>query len=94
MFFNSSRSMYNVLYNYLDFFAEESCGQCTPCRIGCQQLFKGIVAIKRGHKSAEYLNTLLKLTDTMRITAKCGLGQSVANSFSSIVENFREEMIY
>ena len=36
--FNSSRSMYNVLHNYLDFFAEESCGQCTPCRVGCQQL--------------------------------------------------------
>ena len=38
--FNSSRSMYNVLHNYLDFFAEESCGQCTPCRVGCQQLAK------------------------------------------------------
>jgi len=37
---------------------------------------------------------LLRLTETMQYTAKCGLGQSVANSFSSIVENFREEMIY
>jgi len=54
----------------------------------------GIQAIKRGEKSADYLNTLLKLTETMRLTAKCGLGQSVANSFSSIVENFWEEMIY
>lgn len=35
MLFNSSRSMYNVLHNYLDFFREESCGQCTPCRVGC-----------------------------------------------------------
>ncbi len=94
MIFNSSRSMYNVLYNYLDFFAEESCGQCTPCRVGCQQLFKGIKAIKRGERPASYLEQLLQLTDTMRITSKCGLGQSVANSFSSIVENFREEMIY
>lgn len=94
MLFNSSRSMYNVLHNYLDFFEEESCGQCTPCRIGCQQLLKGIVAVKKGEKPSTYLNQLLKLSDTMKITAKCGLGQSVANSFASIVENFREEMIY
>ncbi|WP_423127695.1 NADH-ubiquinone oxidoreductase-F iron-sulfur binding region domain-containing protein [Gaoshiqia sp. Z1-71] len=94
MLFNSSRSMYNVLDNYLDFFREESCGQCTPCRVGCQQLYNGIKAVKRGEKPAQYLNKLLKLTETMQLTAKCGLGQSVANSFSSIVENFREEMIY
>lgn len=94
MIFNSSRSMYNVLKNYIEFFEEESCGQCTPCRVGCQQLKLGIEAVKRGEKHAAYLDQLLKLTQTMKITAKCGLGQSVANSFSSIVENFREEMIY
>ena len=94
MLFNSSRSMYNVLDNYLEFFREESCGQCTPCRVGCQQLYNGIKAVKRGEKPANYLDKLLKLTETMQLTAKCGLGQSVANSFSSIVENFREEMIY
>jgi [NiFe] hydrogenase diaphorase moiety large subunit len=94
MIFNSSRSMYNVLYNYLDFFEEESCGQCTPCRVGCQQLLKGIQAVKKGDKPSSYLNQLLKLSENMKITAKCGLGQSVANSFSSIVENFKEEMIY
>ena len=94
MLFNSSRSMYNVLYNYLDFFEEESCGQCTPCRVGCQQLLKGIKAVKSGEKSSDYLDQLIKLSETMKMTAKCGLGQSVANSFKSIVENFREEMIY
>lgn len=94
MIFNSSRSMYNVLHNYLEFFEEESCGQCTPCRVGCQQLLKGIEAIKRGEKSHRYLNDLMRLAETMKLTAKCGLGQSVANSFASIVENFREEMIY
>ncbi len=94
MLFNSSRSMFNVLDNYLEFFREESCGQCTPCRVGCQQLLIGIKAVKRGEKPASYLDKLLRLTETMQLTAKCGLGQSVANSFSSIVENFREEMIY
>jgi [NiFe] hydrogenase diaphorase moiety large subunit len=94
MIFNSSRSMYNVLRNYLDFFAEESCGQCTPCRVGCQQLLLGIEAVKRGEKPISYLDELLKLSETMKIASKCGLGQSVANSFSSIVTNFKEEMIF
>jgi [NiFe] hydrogenase diaphorase moiety large subunit len=94
MIFNSTRSMYNVLHNYLDFYAEESCGQCTPCRIGTQQLLKGIQAVKSGEKPPEYLDQLVKLSETMRLTSKCGLGQSVTNSFASIVQNFREEMIF
>jgi len=92
--FNSSRSMYNVLHNYLDFFAEESCGQCTPCRVGCQQLLKGIEKVKKGEVKSTYLTELMKLADSMKIAAKCGLGQSVGNAFKSIVGNFREEIIY
>jgi [NiFe] hydrogenase diaphorase moiety large subunit len=92
--FNSSRSMYNVLHNYLDFFVEESCGQCTPCRVGCQQLLKGVEKVKKGESKSTYLGELVKLADTMKIAAKCGLGQSVGNAFKSIVSNFREEIIY
>ena len=92
--FNSSRSMYNVLHNYLDFFAEESCGQCTPCRVGCQQLLKGVENVKKGEIKSTYLNELVKLADTMKVASKCGLGQSVGNAFKTIVENFREEIIY
>ncbi len=92
--FNSSRSMYNVLHNYLDFFTEESCGQCTPCRVGCQQLLKGVEKVKKGEAKSTYLNELVKLADTMKVASKCGLGQSVGNAFKSIVENFREEIIY
>ncbi len=92
--FNSSRSMYNVLHNYLDFFTEESCGQCTPCRVGCPQLLKGVEKVKKGEAKSTYLNELVKLADTMKVASKCGLGQSVGNAFRSIVENFREEIIY
>ena len=92
--FNSSRSMYNVLHNYLDFFAEESCGQCTPCRVGCQQLLKGVEKVKKGEAKSIYLNELVKLADTMKVSSKCGLGQSVGNAFRTIVENFKEEIIY
>jgi len=94
MLFNSHRSMYNVLHNYLEFFCEESCGQCTPCRVGCQQLLKGVEAIKSKQKSDKYLEDLMELSDTMRIASKCGLGQSVANGFKSVVNEFKEEIIY
>jgi [NiFe] hydrogenase diaphorase moiety large subunit len=94
MIFNSSRSMYNVLHDYLEFFTEESCGQCTPCRVGCQQLLKGIEAVKKGDRPPSYLEDLKKLAATMKIAAKCGLGQSVGNPFNSIIDNFREEIIY
>jgi [NiFe] hydrogenase diaphorase moiety large subunit len=92
--FNSSRSMYHILHNYLDFFTEESCGQCTPCRVGCQQLLNGVEKVKKKEVHAIYLNELVKLAESMKIAAKCGLGQSVGNAFKSIVENFREEIIY
>ena len=94
MLFNSSRSMYNILTDYLEFFEEESCGQCTPCRVGCQQLLKGIDAVKKGIRPPVYLEELQKLSDTMRIASKCGLGQSAPNPFNSIINNFREEIIY
>lgn len=94
MLFNSSRSMYHVLKNYLEFFQEESCGQCTPCRAGCRQLLKGIEAIRSGEKSRSYIKELQKLASTMAVSSKCGLGQSVANPFNSIVENYLDEICY
>ena len=92
--FNSSRSMYNILENYLVFFEEESCGQCTPCRVGTQQLLRGVRAVKRKEKPKSYLDELLKLANTMKYASKCGLGRSVGNAFKSIIENFREEIVY
>ena len=92
--FNSSRSMYNILENYLTFFEEESCGQCTPCRVGTQQLLHGIRAVKRKEKPKTYLDELLRLAYTMKYASKCGLGRSVGNAFRSIIENFREEIVY
>ena len=94
MLFNSSRSMYHILHNFLEFFCEESCGQCTPCRVGCQQLLKGIEAVKDKELTPKYLDELKSMSETMRSSAKCGLGQSVPNSFNSILENFKEEVIY
>jgi len=94
MLFNSSRSMYHILKNMLEFFQEESCGQCTPCRVGCQQLLKGIEAIRSKERPIGYLEELKKLSNTMAIASKCGLGQSVGNPFNSITDNFKDEICY
>lgn len=94
MLFNSSRSMYNTLVNFLEFFSEESCGQCTPCRIGSQQLLEGIKAIKKQEMPQEYLYELIELSYCMEMSSKCGLGQSIKNPFCSIAKYFREEILY
>ncbi|MEI6122003.1 MAG: NADH-ubiquinone oxidoreductase-F iron-sulfur binding region domain-containing protein [Bacteroidota bacterium] len=92
--FNTSRSMYKVLHEYLRFFAEESCGLCTPCRIGTQQLLKGIEAVKKGERPVSYVDALTKLALSMKTASKCGLGQSVSNPFISIIDNFKVEILY
>ncbi|OPX93953.1 MAG: NAD-reducing hydrogenase HoxS subunit alpha [Syntrophorhabdus sp. PtaU1.Bin002] len=94
MLFNSTRSMYHVLENYLEFFEEESCGQCTPCRAGCQQLLKGIEAVRSGEKPLSYIEKLRDLAQVMSVASKCGLGQSLVNPFNSITRYFREEICY
>ena len=92
--FNESRSMLHVLKNFMEFFVEESCGQCTPCRIGNVKLLEGIEMIERGDFTFKYINTLKELGKTMQVASKCGLGQSSPNSFISILENFKDEIFH
>jgi [NiFe] hydrogenase diaphorase moiety large subunit len=92
--FNESRNMLHVLKNFMEFFVEESCGQCTPCRIGNVKLLEGIEMIERGEFTFKYINTLKELGKTMQVASKCGLGQSSPNSFISILENFKDEIFH
>ncbi len=92
--FNESRNMLHVLKNFMEFFVEESCGQCTPCRIGNVKLLEGINMIERGNFTFKYINTLKDLGKTMQVASKCGLGQSSPNSFISILENFKDEIFH
>ncbi len=90
--FNESRNMLKVLKNFMEFFVEESCGQCTPCRIGNSKLLEGVNMIEKGEYTFTYLNKLKELGKTMQVASKCGLGQSSPNSFISILENFKDEI--
>lgn len=92
MIFNEKRNMLNVLKNFMQFFSEESCGQCTPCRIGNVKLLEGIEMIEKGCFTFKYINELKQLGETMMVASKCGLGQSSPNPFISILENFKDEI--
>lgn len=92
MIFNKDRSMLKVLKNFMEFFVEESCGQCTPCRIGNVKLLEGVEMIERNDYSPEYIEKLKDLGKTMQIASKCGLGQTSPNPFISILENFNDEI--
>jgi len=92
MVFNESRDMLEVLKNFMEFFVEESCGQCTPCRIGNTKLLEGVEMIENGSFTFNYINKLKDLGKTMQVASKCGLGQSSPNSFISILENFKDEI--
>lgn len=92
MVFNESRDMLEVLKNFMEFFVEESCGQCTPCRIGNSKLLEGVEMIENGSFTFNYINKLKDLGKTMQVASKCGLGQSSPNSFISILENFKDEI--
>jgi len=89
---DENRNMLSVLKNFMEFFVEESCGQCTPCRIGNTKLLEGVNMIEKGEYTFTYLNKLKELGKTMQVSSKCGLGQSSPNSFISILENFKDEI--
>ncbi|MEE9429941.1 MAG: NADH-ubiquinone oxidoreductase-F iron-sulfur binding region domain-containing protein [Melioribacteraceae bacterium] len=90
--FDESRDMLKVLKNFMEFFVEESCGQCTPCRIGNMKLLEGVNMIEEGKYTFNYLNKLKSLGETMQVASKCGLGQSSPHSFLSILEDFKDEI--
>ena len=92
MIFNDSRDMLKILKNYMEFFVEESCGQCSPCRIGNKKLLEGIEKIEEGTCSLSYVQELIQLGSTMQVASKCGLGQSSPNAFISILTQYENEI--
>ena len=92
MIFNESRNMLHVLNNFMEFFVDESCGQCTPCRIENVKLLEGVEMIEKGNYTFAHINKLKELGKTMQVASKCGLGQSSPNPFISILENFNDEI--
>ena len=78
---------------YLDFTVEESCGKCSPCRVGNKRLYEQLEKITKGQATKEDLDNLRNLCGVIRDTSLCGLGQTSPNPVISTLDNFYEEYL-
>ena len=85
--------MVSVSRFYLDFTVEESCGKCTPCRIGNKRLLETLNKITEGKGTMKDLEALSTLARVIKDTALCGLGQTSPNPVLSTLDNFYEEYL-
>jgi len=85
--------MVSVAKYYLDFTVEESCGKCSPCRIGNKRLHEILETITKGQGTMEDLAKLKNLSNVIKDTSLCGLGQTSPNPVLSTMENFWDEYI-
>ena len=78
---------------YLGFTKDESCGKCTPCRIGTRRMLEMLEKICDGNGTEKMLEDLENLASTIRDTALCGLGQTAPNPILSTLRYFRDEYV-
>ncbi len=89
MVFGPDRDLLEVVEQFLDFFVEETCGYCTPCRTGNVLLQKRLVDILEGRGVPEDIDYLQTLGESVKTMSRCGLGQTSANPVLSTLKNFR-----
>ena len=85
--------MVSVSKFYLEFTVEESCGKCSPCRIGNKRLHEILNRITEGKGDEEDIDLLRNLGDVIKDTSLCGLGQSAPNPILSTLDNFYDEYL-
>lgn len=90
---DESSCMVSIAKFYLDFTVEESCGKCTPCRIGNKRLYELLDKITQGKGTMEDLDNLRNLSHVIKDTSLCGLGQSSPNPVLSTLDNFWDEYV-
>jgi [NiFe] hydrogenase diaphorase moiety large subunit len=90
MVFNAERDVIDIVHRFAEFFAEESCGYCTPCRVGNALMLERLEKILDGNGEPCDLAYLEDLGRTMKVTSRCGLGQTAGNPVLTSLENFKE----
>ena len=90
MVFNKSRDILEVVRNFTHFFAHESCGFCTPCRVGTTLLKQEVDKICEGHSAALDLVAMTSLARFIKTASHCGLGQSAANPVLGTLSHYPE----
>ena len=86
------RCMLDMALNATQFFRNESCGKCVPCRVGSQKLVGMLTSWTHGKGSSGDLSLLDELADTLRLTSICGLGQVVPAPIASVLKHFHGEI--
>jgi [NiFe] hydrogenase diaphorase moiety large subunit len=89
MIFNQSRDMFEVARNFVHFFAHESCGFCTPCRVGTSLLKNMMDKLFHGRGSPYDFDEIEKLNRILLATSHCGLGHSACNPVLDTIAKFR-----
>ena len=89
MVFDRSRDMFAVARNFAQFFAHESCGFCTPCRVGTELVLRRLEKLQRGHGSSQDMDELLELDKLMHSASHCGLGAAACNPLRDCLVKFR-----
>ena len=84
--------MLDMALNSTQFFRNESCGKCVPCRVGSQKMVELLAGWTRGNGSSDDLTLIDELSDAMRLTSICGLGQVVPAPIASVLKHFRVEI--
>ncbi len=90
---DDSKCMVSLAKFYLDFSVSESCGKCTPCRIGVKRMHEILEKICSFDATMEDLENLETLANTITKTSVCGLGQAAPNPILSTLRHFKEEYI-
>lgn len=83
--------MVDISKFYLQFIVEESCGKCTPCRVGNKRMLEMITSISDGTSEIGDIDKLKELAEIVKLTSLCGLGQTAPNPVLSTMAYFRDE---
>ena len=85
--------MVDVAKFYMEFICDESCGKCTPCRIGTKRMLELLTKITDGKATLEDLDELENLAENIKTNSLCGLGQTAPNPVLSTLKHFRDEYV-
>ena len=85
--------MVDVAKFYMEFICDESCGKCTPCRIGTRRMLEILTKITEGKGTLEDLDKLEEIADLIKTGSLCALGQTAANPVLSTMKHFRDEYV-
>ncbi len=91
---DETRCIVDIAKNIAYFFRHESCGKCTPCRVGTDEMYKIIDRISRGGGKEKDLDTIMELGKDMKLTSFCGLGQAAPNIVMQSVDKFKDEWLF